>query len=188
MWDLRWSCGLIEFRTNWKTRDRIWNKAWGTNCLYHRIEKSQSESSNHRHHAEQCLQSTKPRRKSVNENIVSKVYNWDLNKQTNKTIIGCWLKMIACKKNTSISKFFRTVIVKFAQSYPTLCNPMDYTGHGILQARILEWVALPFSRHLPNPGVKPRSPALQAVTGWSLPAEPQRKLTRISGSFRFVAE
>ena len=36
--------------------------------------------------------------------------------------------------------------VKVAQSCPTLCNPMDYTVHGILQARILEWVAFPFSR------------------------------------------
>ena len=47
--------------------------------------------------------------------------------------------------------------VKIAQSCPTLCDPMDYTAHGILQARILEWVAIRFSRgHLPNPGVKPR--------------------------------
>ena len=36
--------------------------------------------------------------------------------------------------------------VKVAQSCPTLCDPMDYTVHGILQARILEWVAFPFSR------------------------------------------
>ena len=36
--------------------------------------------------------------------------------------------------------------VKVAQACPTLCNPMDYTVHGILQARILEWVAIPFSR------------------------------------------
>ena len=36
--------------------------------------------------------------------------------------------------------------VKVSQSCPTLCNPMDYTVHGILQARILEWVAFPFSR------------------------------------------
>ena len=35
--------------------------------------------------------------------------------------------------------------VKVAQSCPTLCDPMDYTDHGILQARILEWVAFPFS-------------------------------------------
>ena len=36
--------------------------------------------------------------------------------------------------------------VKVDQSCPTLCDPMDYTVHGILQARILEWVAFPFSR------------------------------------------
>ena len=35
---------------------------------------------------------------------------------------------------------------KSLQSCPTLCNPTDYTVHGILQARILEWVAFPFSR------------------------------------------
>ena len=58
---------------------------------------------------------------------------------------------------------------------PTLCDPMDYAVHGILQARILEWVAFPFSRDLPNPGIKPRSLALQAG---SLPAEPQKKSKR----------
>ena len=36
--------------------------------------------------------------------------------------------------------------VKVAQSCLTLCHPMDYTVHGILQARILEWVVYPFSR------------------------------------------
>ena len=36
------------------------------------------------------------------------------------------------------------VKVKVAQSRPTLCDPMDYTVHGILQARILEWIAFPF--------------------------------------------
>ena len=44
--------------------------------------------------------------------------------------------------------------------------------HGTLQARILEWVAFPFSRDLPKPGIEPRSPALQAD---SLPAETQGK-------------
>ena len=38
------------------------------------------------------------------------------------------------------------VKVKAAQLCPTLCDPMDYTVHGILQARMLEWVAFPFSR------------------------------------------
>ena len=38
------------------------------------------------------------------------------------------------------------VKVKVAQPCPILCNPMDYRVQGILQARILEWVAFPFSR------------------------------------------
>ena len=41
--------------------------------------------------------------------------------------------------------------VKVTQSCPTLCNPMDYTVHGILQARILEWVAISFSRRSSQP-------------------------------------
>ena len=36
--------------------------------------------------------------------------------------------------------------VKVTQSCPTLCNPMGYRLHGILQAKILDWVAFPFSR------------------------------------------
>ena len=59
--------------------------------------------------------------------------------------------------------------VKVAQSCPTLCDPMDYAVHGILQARILEWAAVPFSRGSSHPGIEPMSPALQAD---SLPAEP----------------
>ena len=38
-----------------------------------------------------------------------------------------------------------------SQSCLTLCNPMDYTVHGILQARILEWAAFPFSRGSSQP-------------------------------------
>ena len=45
----------------------------------------------------------------------------------------------------------KKVKVKVAQSCPTLCNPMDYTVHGILQARIQEWIAFPFSRGSPQP-------------------------------------
>ena len=36
--------------------------------------------------------------------------------------------------------------LKVARSCPTLCDPMAYTVHGILQARILEWIDFPFSR------------------------------------------
>ena len=43
------------------------------------------------------------------------------------------------------------VKVKGAQLCPTLCNPTDCTVHGILQARMLEWVAFPFSRGSSQP-------------------------------------
>jgi len=58
------------------------------------------------------------------------------------------------------------VKVLLTQSCPALCNPMDCSPpgssvHGILLARILEWVAMPSSGDLPNPGVEPRFPASQ---------------------------
>ena len=40
---------------------------------------------------------------------------------------------------------------KVTQLYLTLCDPVDHTVHGILQARILEWVAGPFSRGSSQP-------------------------------------
>ena len=57
---------------------------------------------------------------------------------------------------------------KSHESCPTLCDPIDGspTGssvRGILQARILEWVAISFCRYLPNPGIKPVSPASPAL-------------------------
>ena len=42
-------------------------------------------------------------------------------------------------------------LVKVAQSCLTLCKPMECTVPGILQARILEWVAFPFSRASSQP-------------------------------------
>ena len=42
--------------------------------------------------------------------------------------------------------------VKVTLLCPTLCDPLDYTVRGILQARILEWVAFPFSRVSSQPG------------------------------------
>ena len=79
------------------------------------------------------------------------------------------------------------VKVLVAQSCPTLCDPIDCspptsTVHGIFQARILEWIASSFSRgssrlrDLPNPGIEPRPPTLQAD---ALPSElPQIRITR----------
>ena len=66
---------------------------------------------------------------------------------------------------------------KSLQSCPTLCHPKDhrppgFSVHGIFQARILEWVAILFSRGSPNTEIELGSPALQAD---ALPSEPSRK-------------
>ena len=62
--------------------------------------------------------------------------------------------------------------VKVAKSYPTLCYPMDYIVHGILQARILKWVAIPFPRGSFQPRDWTQVSTLQV---YSLPAEPPEK-------------
>ena len=76
--------------------------------------------------------------------------------------------------NISKTTCLMVVKVKVAQSCPTLCDPMDYIVHRILHARILEWIFkyFPSPGDLPNPGIEPRSPILQAD---SLSAEPQGK-------------
>ena len=71
---------------------------------------------------------------------------------------------------------------KSLQSYPTLYDPVDCclpgsSVHGIFQARILEWIAMPSSGDLPNPGFKPTSlmsPAwanmfFNTSNGWEAP-------------------
>ena len=59
-----------------------------------------------------------------------------------------------------LHKMYFCVLV--IQSCLTFCDPMDCSPPGssvcgILQARVLEWVAIPFSRDLPDPGIEPRS-------------------------------
>ena len=76
-----------------------------------------------------------------------------------------------CVKST-LSKD-ECVCAKSLQSCPTIFDPMDCSPpgssvHGILQARILEWLPFFSPGDLPNPGIEPRSPSLQAD---SLPAE-----------------
>ena len=59
---------------------------------------------------------------------------------------------------------------KSLQLCPTLCDPMNWSPpgssiHGILQARILEWVACPPPGDLPDPGIKPASLMSPALAG-----------------------
>ena len=50
--------------------------------------------------------------------------------------------------------------VKVAQSCPALCDPVDCTVHGILQARIQEWIAFPFSRGFSQPRDRTQVPCV----------------------------
>ena len=63
-------------------------------------------------------------------------------------------------------------VMKVVQLCPTPRDPRDYTVHGSLHEIIRKWEPFPSSGHLPNPGIEPRSPTLQAD---SLPAEPPGK-------------
>ena len=87
------------------------------------------------------------------------------------------------RKTASVFRFALSIVVVVlaAQSCLTLCNPIDRSPlgssvHKILQARILESIFIPFSRHLPDPGTKLRSLALQSD---SLPSEPPGKPTEL---------
>ena len=68
------------------------------------------------------------------------LYGWLI---CNQVVISIWISIK--------SKLSQGLKVKVTQSCPTLCDPMDYTVHGILQARMLEWVAFPFSRGSSQP-------------------------------------
>ena len=73
-----------------------------------------------------------------------------------------------------LSEFVNVRACLVTQSCPTLCDPIDCSPagssvHGILQARIWEWVAIPFSRGSSRLGNEPRSPTLQVD---SLSSEP----------------
>ena len=60
-----------------------------------------------------------------------------------------WMFQVVWRTHEMLWKYQSEV--KVVQSCPTLCDPMDYTVRGILQARILESVAFPFSRGSSQP-------------------------------------
>ena len=74
------------------------------------------------------------------------------------------------------------MIVLVAQSYPTLCDPMDCSPLSMRFSRLGYWSGLPFPspEDLPNPGIKLGSPALQAD---SLPTELQGKFLQFPYNF-----
>ena len=77
----------------------------------------------------------------------------DVGKSEHSHIVGGELKWCSHFECVNVN-------VLVTQSCPTLCKPMDFSlpgssVHGILQARIPGWVAIPFSGDLHNPGIEP---------------------------------
>ena len=62
-------------------------------------------------------------------------------------------------------------------------NPPGFSVHGLLQIRILEWVAMPFSRELLDPEIKPESPAL---AGGFFNSEPSGKPVEAFMAFQIL--
>ena len=100
--------------------------------------------------------------------------NWEILRKW-QIVIYTWtipVSIILCQ--IFVYNSLNHVCVKLLQLCPTLCDPMDYSPpgssvHGILQAKILEWVVMPSSRESPNPGIEPASSAAPALQADSLP-------------------
>ena len=87
-----------------------------------------------------------------------------LNKNLFNPVISEWVTyLLLCAESLSSVRLFVT---------PWTVAHQALLSMGILQARILEWVAMPSSRESSDPGIESRSPALQAD---SLPSEPPGK-------------
>ena len=87
-------------------------------------------------------------------------FSWHLSPGHRWVFTALWSTLCSSQEYNSLFSSFDSlqlnrvcvrVCVLVAQSCPTLCNPMDCTIHGILQARILEWVAFLFSRGSSRP-------------------------------------
>ena len=87
------------------------------------------------------------------------------------------MKCISSLKYINYQKAKAKVKVLVARSCPTVCNPMDCSPsgssvHGVLQARMLEWVAIPFSRGSSGPRDQAQS---SCIPGGFFTSEPSGK-------------
>ena len=106
----------------------------------------------------------------------------NFNSQSSLWYLFRWHILFPLRTNevSHLKCMFNSMNMLVVQSFLTLCNPLDYSSsgsavHRIFLARILEWVAISFSKESSPLKIEPMSPALQAV---SLPAEPQGKPRR----------
>ena len=87
----------------------------------------------------------------LNSNLTN--YPLNLVKSFNLLVFSfdTFMKQVANSWSCNLYHSLLALKMKVAQSCPALCNPMGYTVHGILQARILVWVAFSFSRGSSSP-------------------------------------
>ena len=84
---------------------------------------------------------------------------WSCLEEKNARVICSNRSFVVClffSLQEAVTSFIKVMCAKSLQSYPTLCDPMncslpDSTVHGIFQARILEWIAMLFSRRSSKP-------------------------------------
>ena len=102
-----------------------------------------------------------------------KIYNDDITKQISMQMFKS-LNYHYVNKNMISREIIKYLELKMkvlvAQSCLTLCDSMDCSlpgssVHGIFQERILEWVAIPFSGYLSDPGIEHRSFMSPALAG-----------------------
>ena len=97
-------------------------------------------------------------------------YPFTVTKNTPGQEMGIWDRI----------SYLLCICAKLLQFCPTLCDPVDcslsgFSIHGIIQARVLEWVAMSSSRDLPNPGTEPASLTFPELASGSLPLVPTGK-------------
>ena len=103
------------------------------------------------------------------------------------------VRLFATPGNHKLKVCNRHVLFLVTQSCLSLCDPMGCSPpsssvHGDSPARILEWVAMPSSRDLPNPGIEPRPPALQGESLLSEPSEKPYKQKKKHNSHQSIRE
>ena len=114
----------------------------------------------------------------LSEDCTLKQFNYELLRDSTTQLSYSWVPG-SQKLSGRINMYSCFKFLSESESHSVLSDSLRPSGlvHRILQARILEWVAVPFPRGLPNAGIERRSPALQAN---SLPAEPPGKPKSLS--------
>ena len=129
-----------------------WNKCWASHCRFQRLNFTTGYTFSPPKYFFPNLWSTYSLEFLQNWMTVGRffmLYNgWNYNGKGITQMVKLYLK---CVSRSVVSSLWD----------PMDCIPPDSSVHGVLQARILEWVAIPLSRDLPDLGIEPGSPAVR---------------------------